>query len=98
MPRPPRAAVADGDVEIKHHQRILRAARADVAIKILAVWCAEGIPVASGVVGGKHAHPIFHVGDVLQIRDIVRRAGSGRSVHERIDAREIIRGIRRAAN
>ena len=98
MSRPPRAAVADGDVEIKHHQRILRATRADVAVKILAVGRAEGIPVASGVVGGEHAHPIFHVGDVLQIRDIVRRAGSGRSVHERIDAREIIHRVRRAPN
>ena len=58
---------------------------------------AERIPVAGGVVGGEHAHPVFHVRQVFHVRDIVGRVvGIGR-VNQRIDIGEIVIRTRRAA-
>ncbi len=92
----PRAAVSDDDVEIKHHQRVLRALGADVAVQVLRVVGAEGVPVARRVIGGKHAHPILHVGLIFHVGDIVGCAGRTGGVHERKDPAVIARRTRRA--
>src|SRR5262249_19255455 len=92
----PRTVTKD-DVQIEHQQAVFGALRADVAEEVLRVLRAEGVPGASSVVGGEHAHPVLHVGDVLQVGDERWRSGIASGVDEGKDVGEIIVGNWRAA-
>ena len=48
------------------------------------------------MVGGKNAHPVFHVGHLFQIGDITCLAVRIRGVHNGKDIGEVIEGISRA--
>ena len=86
------------NIEVEHQQRILRALGADIAIKVLFRGDPKGVAIGRGVIGGKHAHPVFHVGQVFHAGHVVRRAIGIGGVHQRIGRGEIIGRIGRAAD
>ena len=87
----PRTAVTEHDVVVPD-QKVPFALGRFVAVHVLRVSAAEGVPVADGVLDGEDAQPFLHVHQVFHVRHVAAGGVRIGGVDQREDVGVIARG------